>query len=84
MWGDTSAPTAAPEKTEPVMKALENGEVALVKSEGANPIVGNSDTGEYIYGGDPSVLVDGDTGDLLTTIFSTPQRIWSTGSRKGP
>ena len=41
--GNTSAPTAAPEKTEPVMKALENGEVALVKSEGANPIVGNSD-----------------------------------------
>ncbi len=64
--GDTSAPTAAPEKTEPVMKALENGEVALVKSEGANPIVGNSDTGEYIYGGDPSVLVDGDTVYLYT------------------
>lgn len=64
--GNTSAPTAAPEKTEPVMKALENGEVALVKSEGANPIVGNSDTGEYIYGGDPSVLVDGDTVYLYT------------------
>ena len=64
--GGGAAPAGEPEKTEPVMKALENGEVALVKSEGANPIVGNSDTGEYIYGGDPSVLVDGDTVYLYT------------------
>ena len=63
---NASAPTAAPEKSEPVMKTLENGEVSLLKSEGGNPIVGNSDTGEYIYGGDPSVLVDGDTVYLYT------------------
>ena len=51
---------------EPVMTSLENGEVSLVKSTGGNPLVGDSDTGEYIYGGDPSVLVDGDTVYLYT------------------
>ncbi len=38
------------------------GEVALEKSTGGNPIVGNSITmPEITYGADPSVLVDGDT-----------------------
>lgn len=64
--GNAAVPGKTPEKSEPVMKSLENGEVALTKSEGTNPIVGNSDTGEYIYGGDPSVLVDGDTVYLYT------------------
>jgi len=38
-----------------------DGEIILTKSEAGNPLVGNSDTGDYLYGGDPSVLVDGDT-----------------------
>lgn len=53
-------------KQEPVMTALENGEVSLQKSTGGNPLVGDSDTGDYQYGGDPSVLVDGDTVYLYT------------------
>lgn len=41
---------------------LEEGEVALEKSTGGNPIVGNSlSMPEITYGGDPSILVDGDT-----------------------
>ncbi len=51
---------------EPVMTALENGEVSLQKSTGGNPLVGDSETGDYQYGGDPSVLVDGDTVYLYT------------------
>ena len=41
-------------------------ELALEKTPCSNPMVGNSDTGELIYGGDPSVLVDGDTVYLYT------------------
>lgn len=41
-------------------------EIVLEKTPGANPMVGDSDTGDYIYGGDPSVLVDGDTVYLYT------------------
>lgn len=41
-------------------------EIALKKTPGANPLVGDSETGDYIYGGDPSVLVDGDTVYLYT------------------
>ncbi len=51
---------------EPVMTALENGEVSLQKSTGGNPLVGDSETGDCQYGGDPSVLVDGDTVYLYT------------------
>lgn len=40
---------------------VEGNEVILTKSEGTNPLVGDNGTGDYIYGGDPSVLVDGDT-----------------------
>lgn len=41
---------------------LEEGEVALEKRTGGNPIVGNSlSMPEITYGGDPSILVDGDT-----------------------
>lgn len=41
---------------------VEEGEVALEKSTGGNPIVGNSlQMPEITYGGDPSILVDGDT-----------------------
>lgn len=41
-------------------------DVSLPKSTGGNPMVGNSETGDFIYGGDPSVLVDGDTAYLYT------------------
>ncbi len=64
--GEGAAGTAGEEKKEPVATSLENGEIALTKSTGGNPLVGNSDTGEYLYGGDPSVLVDGDTVYLYT------------------
>lgn len=64
--GEGAAGTAREEKKEPVATSLENGEIALTKSTGGNPLVGNSDTGEYLYGGDPSVLVDGDTVYLYT------------------
>lgn len=64
--GEGAADTAGEEKTEPVVTSLENGEVSLAKSTGGNPLVGSSDTGEYLYGGDPSVLVDGDTVYLYT------------------
>lgn len=49
------------EEKAPLVTALPDGEVSLAKSTGGNPLVGDSDTGEYLYGGDPSVLVDGDT-----------------------
>lgn len=39
----------------------EDGEVFVDKSQGHNPVVGYSESGEHTYGGDPSVLVDGDT-----------------------
>ena len=41
-------------------------DVELAKSQNGNPLVGNSSDGTYIYGGDPSVLVDGDTVYLYT------------------
>lgn len=46
--------------------SAESGDVILDKSAGGNPLVGNSSTDGYIYGGDPSVLVDGDTVYLYT------------------
>lgn len=63
--GETK-PKDAEKKDEPVIKSLADGEVSLMKSTGGNPLVGDSDTGEYLYGGDPSVLVDGDTVYLYT------------------
>ncbi len=39
-------------------------EIVLTKCEGGNPLV--SDNQDYTYGGDPSVLVDGDTVYLYT------------------
>ena len=45
---------------------VENGEVNIKVSQGHNPIAGFSDSGDYTYGGDPSVLVDGDTVYLYT------------------
>lgn len=44
----------------------EDGEVFIDVSEGHNPLVGYNESGEHIYGGDPSVLVDGDTVYLYT------------------
>ncbi len=41
-------------------------EVALARTESSNPIVKTDEGGERIYGGDPSVLVDGDTVYLYT------------------
>ncbi|MCR5101784.1 MAG: family 43 glycosylhydrolase, partial [Butyrivibrio sp.] len=41
-------------------------ETEISKSPVSNPIVGNSSTGDFLYGGDPSVLVDGDTVYLYT------------------
>lgn len=51
---------------EPTPNNLEEGEVAVPKTAYSNPIAGDSDTGKYIYGGDPSVMVDGDTVYLYT------------------
>ena len=45
---------------------VKDGEVYLERSLGNNPMVGDSLTGEYVYGGDPSILVDGDTVYLYT------------------
>lgn len=42
------------------------GEVYVERNLGNNPMVGDSLTGEYVYGGDPSILVDGDTVYLYT------------------
>lgn len=42
----------------PVVR-VENGEVYLAKTAGGNPIAGSSDSGDFTYGGDPSVMVDG-------------------------
>ena len=56
----------ANKEPQPTPNNLEEGEVAVPKSPYTNPMVGNSETGEYTYGGDPSVLVDGDTVYLYT------------------
>lgn len=41
-------------------------EIVLEKTTAANPLVGDSDAGDFIYGGDPAILVDGDTVYLYT------------------
>lgn len=41
-------------------------EIVLEKSPAVNPMVGNSETGDFVYGGDPSVLVDGERVYLYT------------------
>ena len=45
---------------------IKDGEAVITKSTNNNPIFGNDNTGNYIYGGDPSVLTDGDTIYLYT------------------
>lgn len=45
---------------------IKDGEAIITKSTNINPIFGNSNTGNYTYGGDPSVLTDGDTVYLYT------------------
>lgn len=51
-------------------------EIVLEKTQSANPLVGDSETGDYIYGGDPSVLVDGDTVYLYTGLdASTDEQV---------
>ncbi len=58
----SSSDTEAEDSTEVVVKAeVEDGEVSLEVCVGSNPIVGYDADGDYTYGGDPSVLVDGDT-----------------------
>ena len=39
-------------------------EIVLEKEDGGNPLVSSNE--DYVYGGDPSVLVDGDTVYLYT------------------
>ncbi len=53
------------EKSSQKLFTVKDGEVIFTKSTG-NPLVGNGKDGTYIYGGDPSVLVDGDTVYLYT------------------
>lgn len=53
-------------KDDTAFAVIKDGEALLTKSAGGNPIVGDSGNGEYIYGGDPSVMVDGDTVYLYT------------------
>lgn len=50
-------------KEEPIISLTD---VVLPISENTNPLVGNSEAGEFVYGGDPAVLVDGDTVYLYT------------------
>lgn len=57
---------AASDAAERISYTVQDGEVIFTKSTGGNPLVGDSDDGNYIYGGDPSVLVDGDTVYLYT------------------
>lgn len=45
---------------------VKDGEVYVERNLVNNPMVGDSQTGEYVYGGDPSILVDGDTVYLYT------------------
>lgn len=61
--GDTSVDSEA-KKT--VKNPIQEGEVALAVTEYSNPLVGDNGEGDYIYGGDPAVLVDGDTVYLYT------------------
>lgn len=51
--------TKAPEDTAPQVKP--GTAIAVSKSTGGNPIGGFDADGNLVYGGDPSVLVDGDT-----------------------
>lgn len=46
--------------------ALADDEVELEKSANGNPLGGIKVDGSYVYGGDPAVLVDGDTVYLYT------------------
>lgn len=59
-----SGTTEAPEDT--ALFTIKDGEAIITKSTGHNPVCGGNGTGDYIYGGDPSVLTDGDTVYLYT------------------
>lgn len=65
-----TTPTMADEYTVTRSKTelanVPDGGVGLAASAYTNPIVGYSEDGDYIYGGDPSVLVDGDMVYLYT------------------
>lgn len=56
--GSTSEDTTPVETTEAQLTAQP---IEIAKSIGGNPIAGFDDEGNLTYGGDPSVLVDGDT-----------------------
>lgn len=49
-----------------VAKAAEPVETTIEKTKVSNPILGKDNNGDVLYGGDPSVLVDGDTLYLYT------------------
>ncbi len=57
--GDNGSTTTAP--TETTEDVLSVDPVEISKSVNSNPIGGFDDEGNLTYGGDPSVLVDGDT-----------------------
>ncbi len=74
------------ERSQTDRSGVEDGEVALSISTYTNPLVGYSDDDDYTYGGDPFVLVDGDTVYLYTghdvatgSAYNIPEYIcWST------
>ena len=44
-----------------VAEGWEPQEKILTKSNSGNPMLGFDENGEILYGGDPSIMVDGDT-----------------------
>lgn len=71
--GSAGTPTdavAADAATEP--EAAEITPVEIAKSHAGNPVGGFNADGELTYGGDPSVLVDGDTVYLYTGRDTAP------------
>lgn len=65
---DAASDTASDTVSNPTGEGTpdKGGDVVLDKSIGGNPLIRQSDNGDYLYGGDPSVLVDGDTVYLYT------------------
>lgn len=57
-----STPDTTPETTTtPTVTTVEANPIEIAKSTLGNPLLGFDDEGNVTYGGDPSVLVDGDT-----------------------
>ena len=56
-----------------VKAAGEPVETTIKKTEVSNPILGRDSNGDLLYGGDPSVLIDGDTLYLYTGRDSSTQ-----------